>query len=451
MTEWSKAVVPGSPEARELVRLRLASPEPEPEQGYTGDAVAASWLRIVRQREKEPWPDPLLPAALHGLAGRVVGALLPHTESDPAALLLNFLVSFGSAVGPGPHGYADGSEHPARLNGLLVGDTSRARKGTSWANIRRVMVGADPGWAEERIVGGLASGEGLIAKLHDGSTEDGEPVESDRRLLVVEPEFARLLGVASREGSTVSAIVRDAWDSGQLRVMTRKDPLVATGTHVSVLGHITRDELLRTLAGVEIANGFANRFLFVLVRRSSIKPNGGRLDEIIRDLGAEVHRALSEARKVGRLRRSDDAEQEWTRLYCEIAENDAAGLVGSITARAEAQLLRLSVVYALLDGCRSIEVEHLHAASAVWRYSEASARIIFGNSLGDEIADRLLAAVRQAGKSGLDREQQRALFSRHVSSDRLAQARSKLEERGLAKTESETTAGRPRQVLRATS
>ena len=416
---------------------------------FPGDPNALAWLRIQRQRENEPWPT-LDPAALHGLAGHVVETLQPHTESDPAALLVDFLVSFGSAVGPASYALADGSEHPARLNALLVGDTSRARKGTSRSNIRRVMASADPDWSDDRVVGGLASGEGLIAKLQDAQTDDGEPVESDRRLLVVEPEFARLLGVAAREGNTISPIVRDAWDSGRLRVMTRRDPLVATGAHVSIIGHITREELRRSLSGTEIANGFANRFLFVLVRRSKALPSGGNLDaSAIDDLGMTVNRALSAARRVGLLTRTPDAEREWARLYARIAESDCAGLVGSITARAEAQLLRLSVVFALVDGSRSIGVEHLRAADAVWQYAERSARLLFGSSLGDPVADRLLVALRNAGADGLSFAQQRAVFAGHETSDRLALARTALEGRGLIETVAVRTGGRSAQISRA--
>lgn len=36
------------------------------------------------------WPT-LSPAALHGLPGEVVATLDPHTEADPAAVLVSFL------------------------------------------------------------------------------------------------------------------------------------------------------------------------------------------------------------------------------------------------------------------------------------------------------------------------------------------------------------------------
>src|SRR5262249_28070459 len=173
-----------------------------------------------------------------------------------------------------PHAVADGAMHPARLNVVLVGETSRARKGTAHAQIQRVMRHADPGWSDERILGGLGSGEGLICAVAD--TE--EAPARDKRLLVFEPEFSRVLSVASREGCILSQTIRQAWDTGNLSVVTRKDPLRAKGAHVSVIGHVTLEELRRRLTDTEAANGFANRFLFGLVRRPHLLPSGGNLE-----------------------------------------------------------------------------------------------------------------------------------------------------------------------------
>ena len=420
------------------------------------------------------WPT-LDPAALYGLPGEVVATLEPHSEADPVALLLSFLTAFGSAVGPEPRAVADGSPHPARLYTVLVGETSRARKGTSWANVRRVMAGAAPDWATERILGGLASGEGLIAAVSepDDDSDDG-PVPVDKRLLVVEPEFARLLSVTERQGNTLSAIIRQAWDTGDLDVTTRKDPLRARGAHVSILGHVTLDEFRRRLLDTEAANGFANRFLLCCVRRSKLLPTGGWLDQQeLSDLQEHVAFALGRARLIqsyiggadpnGQLRkaklltdehrgviaRSREAEARWAELYLTMAEDAPAGLVGAVTARAEAQVLRLSVAYALTDASEVIQLDHLEAAWALWRYCETSAAYIFGDSLGDDVADRLLEALRAAGADGLDGTAQRAVFARHVSGARLDAARTLLEERGLAVTKTEPTGGRPRTVTYA--
>ena len=78
-------------------------------------------------------------------------------------------------------------------------------------------------------------------------------------------------------------------------------------------------------------------------------------------------------------------------------------MLGSMTSRAEAHVVRLSLIYALLDSASAIRVEHLRAALALWRYCEASARYIWGDSLGDPMADEILRALRAAGDDGLTR------------------------------------------------
>jgi hypothetical protein len=396
---------------------------------------------------REPWP-PLDPAAHHGIAGRVVRTLEPHTEADPASLLLTFLTAAGNIIGLGPHAIADATTHPARLFTVLVGRTSKARKGSALAQIRRLLTLADPTWTTGCILPGLASGEALIAEVRDGAGDDDLGV-ADKRRLVLEPEFTRLLAVAGRQGSTLSHLIREAWDGNPLKNRTKQNPMVATGAHISVLAHVTREELLRRLDDTEIANGFANLFLFALVRRSKKLPEGGSLDPAALDeLARQVGVAIERAYRVGVLTRSPAAKDLWAKAYEDFGDGEE-GLAGAVTARAEAQALRLSVVYALLDGSALIEVEHLEAALAVWTYCEASAYLIFGDATGDPVADTLLVALREASEHGLDGTQQHRVFGGHVSATRLALARTLLEGKRLIVTSQEDTGGRPRLVSRA--
>ena len=166
------------------------------------------------------------------------------------------------------------------------------------------------------------------------------------------------------------------------------------------------------------------------------------------NLAAHVQDAAERARPIGVVHRSPSAAELWEAAYQSFGDGPS-GLAGALVARPEAQTLRLSVAYALLDGSKLIQVPHLEAALAVWRYCEQSALYVFGETLGDPIADRLLAAIRQAGPDGLDRAGQYDAFARHVSRRQLERVRSDLERRGLVITTTEQTRGRPRLVTRA--
>ena len=90
------------------------------------------------------WPT-LGAAAYHGLAGEVVNTMAPQTEADPVALLLQFLIYGGNAIGRGPYFQVGKDRHYTNLFGLLVGDTAKARKGLSAGHIRDFYMSATPG------------------------------------------------------------------------------------------------------------------------------------------------------------------------------------------------------------------------------------------------------------------------------------------------------------------
>jgi hypothetical protein len=127
-------------------------------------------------------------------------------------------------------------------------------------------------------VGGLSSGEGLISQVRDPLDEHDSAAPADKRRLVLEQEFAQVLKVLSREGNTLSPIVRQAWDGEPLQTIVRNNPLRASQAHIAIVGHITKDELLRYLTATGLANGFANRFLLIAVERSKLLPFGSAIE-----------------------------------------------------------------------------------------------------------------------------------------------------------------------------
>ena len=95
---------------------------------------------------------------------------------------------------------------------------------------------------------------------------------------MIEPEFSRAIAAMRRDGNTLSAVVRDAWDRGALSSLTKNSPARATGAHISIVGHITTDQLRAVLDRTAMANGSANRILWTMVRRSKVLPFGGDMD-----------------------------------------------------------------------------------------------------------------------------------------------------------------------------
>lgn len=393
-------------------------------------------------------------AAYHGIAGTIVKTIEPHSEADPAALLLQTLAMVGNVIGRGPYYQVESDRHYPNLFLVLVGDSSKGRKGTSLSRIRAVVQYVDEPWATDHIKNGLSSGEGLIYQVRDPveqydpkskSFKITDPGVRDKRMMLVEPEFASALGVAERSGNILSPLIRQAWDGDKLSTLTKNSPLCATGAHISIIGHITTQELRARISRTDLANGFANRFIFALVRRSKNLPFGGNLsDHELVQLGAQLKALVSDAKVIGRVGMTEQAKPHWQELYESLSEGQD-GLLGAVTARAEAQVIRLALIYALLDGKDAIDVCHLKAAAAVWEYAESSAAYTFGAMLGDPIADTILNALR-GQPDGLSRNEIMNLLGRHQSSDRVAAALTLLANKGIATSTHKATGGRPVEI-----
>jgi hypothetical protein len=420
----------------------------------TGPTVELSLLAQPREDQRpepEPlpapagWPLPPDPAVYHELLGAIVTTIAPHTEADPVAILTQLLVAFGAAVGRGAYFQVEATRHAPNEFMLLVGDSARARKGSSWDHVRRLLSIVDPS-LEPRVLTGLSSGEGLIWAVRDPTSHD--PGHSDQRLLVIEPEFASTLKAASREISTLSPTLRSGWDGRPLAILTRTAPARATSAHIALIGHITREELRRHTSIVEIANGYINRILLIAVRRQRLLPEGGNPDPLHgTGLTRLLAATLKHARTAGEVRLDPAARELWHEVYRQLAEQQA-GIVGQITARAEAHTIRLALLYALTDGQQQITPPHLTAALALHDYAARSAAWALTGATGQPLAEQIHAVLHQH-PAGLTRSQISQTLNHNQPADQIDTALSALHAAGRATVTQIPTGGRPAQLWTA--
>jgi hypothetical protein len=137
------------------------------------------------------------------------------------------------------------------------------------------------------------------------------------------------------------------------------------------------------LTDTEACNGFGNRFVWLAIRRSKELPEPRTPDAcVVASLATQIQRAVQYGRTLGEIGRTDSARDAWCAVYHDLSA-DRPGLAWALLGRAEAQVMRLSAVYAILDRQPQIDHVHLKASLALWQYAEASTRMIFGDSLGD--------------------------------------------------------------------
>ncbi|MDR7270659.1 putative DNA primase/helicase [Pelomonas saccharophila] len=355
---------------------------------------------------RAPVPDA---ACLYGLVGDVALEGSEGAETNPIAIAGNFIAYLSCAIGRTPHLAVGNTSHHARLFFLHVGRSGRGRKGDAVSLVTRIdelVRRKGRSLAPQIHRGGLSSREGLAALIHDGyrvGTQDVAAVE-DKRLWVVESEFANVLQQSQRGGNTLSAALRDCWDGVDLKPATKTNRVYATEPHVCLSGAISPVELLGLVQRRDLCNGFVNRFLMAWGERTHIEAFPRRVPQArVEALAAEVAGVLdftrprdADGRETVLMSMADSARRRYAQLYqAELNQDLGNTLVDSLLERRAPMLLRLAMVFALTDRQWSIEEKHIEAAMAWTRYATESACFVFtGKAASPAQLQMLWAAER---------------------------------------------------------
>ena len=390
--------------------------------------------------EVRKWPQ--FPEKNLGIISEIVTAATKKSEVDPAAIALTSLVFAGAAFGQDSYLKVGNTHHFPRLFTVLVGASSRGRKGSSGDPVKGVFrfVADSPSVSP----GPLSSGEGLIYAVRDESEKvdkDGIPVDpgvKDKRLIVHDGEFASVLKAAKRETNTLSAILRTAWDSGNIEPLTKTTKIKTTGAHISFVSHITREELMLCLSEVDGFNGFSNRILWCCVRRQNQTPFPEGISESeSQRIGHRLNDAVSFARIGGEVTWNEDAKNFFEEYYPALTK-DEHGLLGGAVSRAEAQTIRLALIFSLLDKSRIIQPMHITRALTVWSYCLNSARYLFSSLESNASENKILQFLKDGEKN--TSQITKDLFKGHV--EKLRETLDRLQSSGRIVSRTEKTSGR---------
>lgn len=386
-----------------------------------------------------PRPDE---ACLHGLIGDIARAGAETTEANPYAIALNVMVYLSAAFGRGCFMPVGNTWHHPRLFCLHAGRTGRGRKGDAASLIHRIdkaVRALNESIAPQVHRGGLSSREGLAFLIHDGYREGKEeipPIE-DKRLAVFESEFANVIAQGKRDGNTLSAALRDAWDGVSIRPATKTNRTWATDPHITLAGAITPGELRSMLSARDLTNGFANRFLIIWAERQRILPfpkatPQGTVDELARRIIEALEKAGADRfveKDVHRMSLSDKAQRVYAQLYLhELNDQSAGEAVNALIERRAPMLLRMAMLFALCDGMVVVDVPHLEAALAWVRYWVESVKFIFASAVDEagvaetnQTAEKIVEFLTAKGKATRT-ELSRDCFQGHASKDRIDMA-----------------------------
>jgi hypothetical protein len=346
-----------------------------------------------------PRPE-LRPVALLGVLGEMVEAACASSEAVPSTVALHILARFAVTMGRSAYINIGDEQRHLRMNALIVGPTSKGRKGTSAEMPRRLFQlvehKAPPGTAPVKVLTALATGEGLIHQVRDPYHDhEGKLVDagvSDKRLLCNVSEFAGVLAQARREAATISVVLRDAFDGVTLTIPTKTSFNQATDAHIVVIGSVPETEIVKTLTSTDITNGLANRFpMFYSVRTKSVpfpKPTDPRL---LAGFAEHIAAALYHATSVGEVCMTAEATDYWHTLYYELEERAHPPEVAALLARQSTYTLIFAALIALLNRQRQIDTQHLDAARAWVQYWEDTTLFVFSNGEKNEHAIKMHA------------------------------------------------------------
>jgi Protein of unknown function (DUF3987)/DnaB-like helicase N terminal domain len=344
-----------------------------------------------------PMPAKMGKEAFRGFAGEIVDIIESQTEACKEAILSQFIISFANRMGRRPHWAHDATTHKGKLFGCLVGP-SGCGKGMAWNMVKWLLRRCDLNWDESAVLKGLASGEGLIRAC----SEDDGPV------LVVEPEFGQVLSTMKRDGNSLGYIIRDLYDSDELRNETSKNPVHVKNAYVSIIAHVTSADLKIGLNGPHKDNGFGNRFVYVNVYQSKSLPEGGDLasiEQALEPLFQHVIKALTYAERSPDFNndvcRDEQASKRWKEVYDSLRHRPP-GDHGNMTKRAAPMVMTLAMIYAVLDRKCRISLAHLDSALAFWEYCDQTALYLFGEPRVDKRVSKLVGLLDEM-KTGLTR------------------------------------------------
>lgn len=364
-----------------------------------------------------PQPDPI---CLYGLVGDVARAGSEGTETNAHAIAANFMAYLSCAIGRSVYLPIGNTRHHTRLFCLHIGRSGRGRKGDAVSLVLRIdaaLRAIDDAFVPQVHRGGLSTREGLAALIHDGYRQGRQdiPAIEDKRLWVVESEFANVLHQGRRDGNTLSAALRDCWDGVDLKPATKSNRVYASDPHVCLSGAISPSELRGLMSAREMSNGFANRFLMIWAERSRMLPFpketpqavvehlARRTLEVLAFVRADRH----DEREHLKMELSPQAQWRYAQLYRgELHDGVDDGAIGALLERSAPMLLRLAMLMALTDLQTRIDAQHIDAAMAWIRHATASVRFVFVSAAEDarlvqvlELSNRVLVFLGEHGQA----------------------------------------------------
>jgi putative DNA primase/helicase len=340
-------------------------------------------------------PPKLRKEGLIGILGKISSALSNGTEASIEFIAAYLMVRFSSSI---PRGYLimpfGAFNTEPRINSLFVLGTGEG-KGLAERQTN-VLINTAIEMLENEIspysglsiyarvyAGGLSTSEGIAYELRDDAVTLKGDVQSgidDKRLCVIETEYANLITKCNLNGSTLSITIRKLFDGDPIEPMTKTDRTSCKKPHVHIVGHITPEEFIARLDSVSIANGLANRLPIFSGIQQVYQPIPHNIDkQELQSHAKALNIVTSWCHQEKRtIVMSECYKQLWTEKYTDLKQIGAKGSIEqSLMTRAPHYAAMYAMIFAALDMSTTVTAKHLESSLAWIDYWHESVRYIF--------------------------------------------------------------------------
>jgi hypothetical protein len=375
-------------------------------------------------------PQPT-PGMFYGMVGEVASIAAAGTEINPVSAAMVYLSFLGANAGRDAFLFINNTYHHPRLFTLHIGRSGRGGKGDSQQLVHRIrkrIEERDSMLLGKIHTGGLSSREGLAALIHDGYGET--PAIIDKRIWIIESEFANVLHQSKREGNTLSTAIRQSFDGDDIKPATKSKPIGASNPHIGIHANITPAELTGLLNSREMSNGFANRFLMIYAENVGSVPFPSSTPERLVDELTNKTMDIIHFAKGGypnsingvEMSISQAAKDLYANVYRELQRPLESDYLASMLERIRPYSLRLAMLFAITDQTRVIEDYHLQAALEWIRYGINTVKFIFADKYINQqqaetrqSADKIMAFLQLSPKGCSMTELNNSCFQKHSS------------------------------------
>jgi hypothetical protein len=333
---------------------------------------------------EKPFPTPMSRKAYPGIVGEIVDIAEQQCGVSREAVATGFLIGMGNVLGRDIV-FPQGNNH---LNdyAVVVGYSEEGGKGMAWNPTESLLTHIDFEWMNTRRYGSFNSGDAIVVALRNNRPLPKNRTELDNRLFIMSEEASKILKATQWPNNNLEEILCECWDCRpSLNSTNKRDHFLAENPYVSIFGNTTPRALKSYLGILQQENGFGNRFLWPMVRKTRVESfpkdvEWSKHKKVLKYLGdLKNHFERLKAKSTGPilLDWAEDGVREMWDEFCKSFDRVSNPLL----SRRKPHVLRIASNFAVLEKSLVVKIAHLEASQEHWRYNIDSVEYNFGDDI----------------------------------------------------------------------